>query len=89
MLNNYTSDYICPDGNKTLYLFTLLYVFWPWWCVEEVQKKVTIQQLAQSHTTDCVFLYSPSQRRTLESSCSNGETEHAYLMAEGALEPPF
>ena len=59
MLNNYTSDYICPHGNKTFHLFTLLYVFWPWWCVEEVQKKVTIQQLAQSHTTDCVFLYSP------------------------------
>ena len=58
MLNNYTSDYICPHGNKTFHLFTLLYVFWPRWCVEAVQKKVTIQQLAQSHTTDCVFLYS-------------------------------
>ena len=35
MLNNYTSDYICPHGNKTFHLFTLLYVFWPCWCVEE------------------------------------------------------
>lgn len=24
MLNNYTSDYICPHGNKTFHLFTLL-----------------------------------------------------------------
>lgn len=40
-------------------------VFWPWWCVEEVQKKVTIQQLAQSHTTDCVFLYSPIPKENL------------------------
>ena len=89
MLNNYTSDYICPHGNKTFHLFTLLYVFWPWGCVEEVQKKATIQQLAQSHTTGCVFLYSPIPKENTGSSCSNEGTEHAYLMAEGALEPPF
>lgn len=67
MLNNYisSSDYICPRGNRTSYLFTLLYVFWPWWCVEEVQKKVTIQQLAQSQVTDRVFLHNPIPKQNI------------------------
>ena len=65
MINNYTSDYVCPHGNKTFHLFTLLHVFRPRWCVEEVQKKVTIQQLAQSQTTDCVVLYSPIPKENL------------------------
>lgn len=67
MSNNYisSSDYICPHGNETSYLFTLLYVFWPWWRVEEVQKKVTIQQLAESQISEHVFLYNPIPKQNI------------------------
>ena len=90
MLNNYTSDYICPHGNKTFHLFTLLHMFSDSGGVlKRFRRRQRFSSLL-SPTPQTVSSYTvPSQRRTLENSCSNEETEHAYMMAEGALEPTF